>query len=191
MQYLVRGTYQRETTVFPGNFSDQKRSIYFSINSTSANQKFNMQLSGSYLFDNNQLPAYDFTKQAIFTAPNAPNIYNADGTLNWMPTSSSKSTWQNPFAKLHTFYQNKSSSLTGNAVMSCRILPDLELRSSFGYNNIRYNEISLDPLVSIPPDWLSFSLDRLLTAIKTTLPGTLSRNCHTKEILGKANWTGL
>jgi len=33
-QFLVGSTYHRETTVFPGNFSDEKAAIHFNINST-------------------------------------------------------------------------------------------------------------------------------------------------------------
>ncbi len=73
LQYLVRGTYQRETTVIPGNFSDNKGSLHFNLNSTSANQKFNFQLSGSYLVDNNQLPAIDETLSSVSLAPIAAN----------------------------------------------------------------------------------------------------------------------
>ncbi len=69
----------------PGNFSDQRGSLFFSIKSTSINQKFNFSLSSGYFADNNQLPAGDLTSSAISLAPNGPALFNKDGSLNWMP----------------------------------------------------------------------------------------------------------
>lgn len=152
IRYLVRGTYQRETTVFPGSFSDQRGGVHFNINSTSANQKFNLQLTGNYLFDNNQLPRSDLTEPAIPLEPNAPALYNADGTLNWMPNAAGSSTWNNPLALLYNTYQNKTANLIGNAVFSYQILPGLDFRSSLGYNSLQSNEWQLNPLIAIRPE---------------------------------------
>ncbi len=157
IQYLVRGTYQKETSVFPGNFKDQKGAIHFSINSTSTNQKFNFRLTGSYMLDNNQLPRSDLTSTSIWLEPNAPSLYNADGSLNWMPTASGNSTWDNPLASLYRTYQNKTTNLLGNATLSYRILPDLEIRSNFGANNIQTNELQLTPLTVQRPEYRPFS----------------------------------
>ncbi len=57
-------------------------------------------MSGSYLADNNQLPVGDLTQFAIRLAPNAPALYNADGTLNWMLNSSGGFTWIHPLVRL-------------------------------------------------------------------------------------------
>ncbi len=65
IQYLIRGTFQRETSVLPKNFSDRRGSLHFSINSTTTNQKFSFQLLGNYLVDNNHLPVTDLTQYAI------------------------------------------------------------------------------------------------------------------------------
>ena len=46
IQYLIGGNYHRESSVFPGNMSDQKGSLHFNINTKSANQKFKIQFSG-------------------------------------------------------------------------------------------------------------------------------------------------
>jgi len=151
-QYLVGATDHYETTVFPGDFSDQKASLHFSINSSSANQKFHLQLTGSYLVDNNQLPQADLTYVALTLAPDAPPLYNKDGTINWAPTSSGTSSWTNPIATLYNKYQNKTNNLIGNALLSYQILPGLEIKSSFGYTNLQSNETVIFPLTSIVPE---------------------------------------
>lgn len=157
VQYVIRGTYQRETAVFPGNFSDRRGGVHFNINSTSAGQKFHGQLSGSYYIDNNQLPSIDLTTLAVMLEPNAPGLHNADGTLNWMPNASGSSTWTNPLANLSNTYEDKTSNLIANATFSYRLLPSLELRSSFGYNNIQANGFVLNRLIAIPPELRPFS----------------------------------
>jgi len=152
IQYFVGGTYHRETTVFPGDFSDQKASVHFSINTTSANQKFRAQFLGNYLIDNNQLPQTDLTSNAVLFEPDAPALYNSNGTLNWAPNSAGTSSFNNPIAALRKTYQNKSNNLVSNAILSFKILPGLEIKSSFGYTNIQSNETNAVPLTTIKPE---------------------------------------
>ncbi len=151
-QYLVGGTYNRSTSVFPGNFADQRGAIHFNIKSASNNQKFNFQFSGNYLTDNNALPANDFTSQAIKLAPNAPEIYNSDGTLNWQPNPSGTSSWDNPLANMYYTYTNKTTNLISNAIVSYRILKGLEIKGSFGFNNLQTNEFKALPSTVIRPE---------------------------------------
>jgi TonB-linked SusC/RagA family outer membrane protein len=151
-QYLVGGSYHRETTVFPGDLSDQKGSLHFNINNISADRKFHLQLSGSYMVDNNRLLGTDLTNTAIKLAPNAPAIYNTDGSLNWAPIASGVSTWTNPLSYLYNKYSNKTNNLISNAVLSYRVLPGLDIRTSLGYTNLQSNETIINPLVAVLPE---------------------------------------
>jgi TonB-dependent starch-binding outer membrane protein SusC len=153
-QYLIGGTYHRESTVFPGDFADQKGSIHFNINGVSPNQKFHIQLTGNYMFDDNLLPNQDLTSSALNLAPDAPALYNPDGTLNWQPNSAGNSTWTNPLSYLLEKYENKTSNLISNAILGYMILPGMELKSSFGYTNMQTNELATIPLVASPPQFL-------------------------------------
>lgn len=151
-QYLVSATYNRETAVYPGDFSDNKGSLHLNLNSKSNNELFHFQLAVNYLIDVNKLPGIDFTNLSIRLAPNAPSLYNPDGTLNWMPNSSGTSTWTNPLSNLLNEYSNRTKNLVGSSLLSYQILPGLELRSSFGYNNLSGNEIYTLPLTSQRPE---------------------------------------
>ncbi len=154
-QFLIGSGYHRETTVFPGDFADQKGSLNLSLINTSVNQKFRVQLSVNYMVDNNQLPQYDLTSTAIQLAPNAPALYNANGSLNWMPDGNGTSTWlnqDNPLSDLYNTYENKTSNLVSNAVLSYKILPGLELRSNFGYTDLKGNEFTANPLIAVAPE---------------------------------------
>lgn len=150
-QYLIGGTYHRETTVFPGDFSDQKGTIHYSINTASANGRFHIQLRGNYMLDYNQLPNKDFT-QSTYLSPDAPALYNKDGTLNWEPNAAGNSTWKNPFAQLYNTYTNKTTNLISSAILSYNILPGLDIKSSFDYTNMQTDDYSPFPLAGLPPE---------------------------------------
>jgi len=152
IQYTVGGTYHRETTVFPGNFSDKQVSIHFNLNTTSANQRFRFLFSGNYLVDNNHLPSTDLTGRAIQQAPDAPSLYRADGNLNWAPNLLGNSSWTNPLSYIYQLYKNKTSNLLSNAILSYRILAGLEVKASFGYTNMQTNDFVPYPLLSVKPE---------------------------------------
>ncbi|KAA2238787.1 SusC/RagA family TonB-linked outer membrane protein [Chitinophaga agrisoli] len=156
-QYLIGSSYHRETSVFPGNFVDERASIHFNITSVSSNQKFNIQLSGNYLVDNNKLPSADLTNQALLLEPNAPQLYNADGSLNWEPDVTGFSSWNNPLRLLHQTYKNKTNNLLGNINLSYHILPSLEFKSSLGYTNMQTNDFQSQPITTVKPESRPFS----------------------------------
>jgi len=143
-QFLIGGNYSRETTVFPGDWHDDKASVHFNINSQSNNQKFKVLLSGSFLADNNQLPTVDFS-QSITTAPNAPSFYLENGKLDWSNYSF------NPLADAVKRYTAKTQNLVGNSVLSYNILPGVEVKASLGYNSILLKENTTSPISSYNP----------------------------------------
>jgi TonB-linked SusC/RagA family outer membrane protein len=156
VQYLLRGTYQREGSVLPGDFVDNRGGMHFNINGTSLDKKFNFQLSGSYLVDNNQLPTVDLTRQTIGLEPNAPALYNADGTLNWAPNTSGISTWPNPLGPLFNTYSSKTSNLISSINFSYQIITGLKIKANLGYNSLRNNELQLNPLIANQPEFRPF-----------------------------------
>jgi TonB-linked SusC/RagA family outer membrane protein len=153
VQYLVSGTYNRQTTVFPGSFADQKGSLHFSLTSASANQKFHFQFSGEYMIDDNKLPNTDLTGPATLLEPDAPAVYNKDGTLNWEPNVNGNSTWYNPLASytLRTF-ERKTNNLISNAVLSYNIIPGLDIKSSFGFTDMTLSDYTPMPLTEYRPE---------------------------------------
>jgi TonB-linked SusC/RagA family outer membrane protein len=151
MQYLVGGTYHRQTSVYPGEFADEKASLHFSLTSHSLDEKFKFQLTGSYMIDKNLLPNQDLTSYSIQIPPDAPALYKSDGTLNWQLLPSGDATFHNPLAYLYATYQNKTNNLIGNAVLSYRILPGLEVKANLGYTNLQTNELSKFTLLYSDP----------------------------------------
>jgi TonB-linked SusC/RagA family outer membrane protein len=153
--FLVGVGHHRETTVFPGNYADYKTSIRFSLNNISANQKFKIGFSGSYLLDQNKLPNRDLTKDAMTIAPVAPGLYKADGSINWAPNISGNTTFAvNPIVYMFDSFLNKTASLMSNMTLSYQILHGLEVKSVFGYNILKTNIINKALLQSVPPELL-------------------------------------
>jgi TonB-dependent starch-binding outer membrane protein SusC len=153
-QYRFATTYSKETTVFPADFNDQKISVQFHTNAATQNKKFNILISGVYTKDNNQLNSSDLTSLAVSLAPNAPKMYNDDGSINWEPSSTGIGTWSqsnNPAAVMNERFNSKTDNLISNAVLSYKPVKNVEVKTSFGYNNLRNNSIIKRPLSAIDP----------------------------------------
>jgi len=160
IQYLVGAGYSYEGTVSPGDGNDQKGSVHFNVSNTSKNQKFKISLSGEYGVDDNQLSANDITQLAIQLTPDAPPLYNKDGSLNWAPNAEGISTWpgdMNPVAYLLQKYEAKTQNLVSNAVISYTVLPGLEIKGSFGFTNMQTNTITIIPFSARDPSTWSTS----------------------------------
>ncbi|GAA0552400.1 TonB-dependent receptor [Chitinophaga japonensis] len=150
-QFLMGVGYQKETTVFPGDLADRKGSLHFNVSHSSSNQRFKVTLSGNYMLDDNRLIGTDLTDIAITLAPNAPELYHSDGSLNWALLPNGDASWRNPLAYLQQRYKNKTNNLIFNNTISYQILPGLDVRNSFGYTNLRSDEILTAPLSMHPP----------------------------------------
>jgi TonB-dependent starch-binding outer membrane protein SusC len=150
-QFLIGGTYRKETTVFPGDFNDKKSSVYVDVINRSENKKLNSQLSASYTNDNNLLPVEDFTKY-IFLIPSAPALYDANGNLNWQ-----KDTWNNPYSILYRKSKSVTTNLIGNLNVSYTLLPGLDVKAGLGYNKVSMNQDMIYPLSSYSPSAASLT----------------------------------
>jgi TonB-dependent starch-binding outer membrane protein SusC len=156
--FRLNGGYHRETTVFPGDFADVKASVGINVNHTSSNQKFKVQLSASYLNDDNRLPGDDLTRTAIQLAPNAPALTNTDGSLNWeryetnSVTGDSVSSFNNPLRFIQSKTSFKTNNVLGNANLSYNIFSHLTARINVGYSKLNSNEFLATPLNYFSPE---------------------------------------
>lgn len=150
--FLVGAGYHRETTVFPGDLNDNKITTHFNISHVSSDQRFRLNFTGSYMYDNNNLIKTDFTQLSLTLAPNAPSLYNEDGTLNWAPLSNGRSSWYNPLAYLENKYNIKTNNLLASALVGYQLLPSLEFKTSLGYTFMQQKEIYKTPIMSFSPE---------------------------------------
>jgi TonB-linked SusC/RagA family outer membrane protein len=146
--YSLSGSYHRETTVYPKNFAYNKAGVHSSLSHTSPDKRFNLQLSSSYTVQQNNLPATILTGLILSLPPNAPALYNEDGSLNW-----ESSTWENPVASLDNKYQSNSYDLVSNIQLSYELLKGLSLKSNMGYTSTKFMDLQTMPSTVYDPVW--------------------------------------
>jgi TonB-linked SusC/RagA family outer membrane protein len=149
-QFTLRGNYGIQTTVSPGNYSDKKGAGSISLNHTSPDRKFRLNVSAIYSVDLNKLPVFDLA-QYINISPNAPDLYDSNGNLNWALNANGIATWTNPLAATKQPYTGKSNNFISSILLNYEIIPGLFLKSSLGYTNIRLRENLLTPISAQAP----------------------------------------
>ncbi len=138
--------FREETTVFSGDFKNRRFSGNVNLRHTSENQKFTGNISGTFSSDNNNLPKTDLTLSALTLPPNAPILYNEDGSLNW-----ENSTWTNPLASLQEKYTSEINTLILHTDLGYKIFDGLELSSGLGYTKMYANQLQTTPQSAFDP----------------------------------------
>lgn len=147
-QFLISGAYHKETTVFPGDFNYRKANLHSNINHQSDDKKFKINLSTGYTNEINYLPSTDFSLNAYSLEPNAPELFDEEGNLNW-----ENNTWENPLASLQETYEAITKTIMANTLISYVILSNLELKSSFGFNSYRLDSYRTLPSSARNPSY--------------------------------------
>jgi TonB-dependent starch-binding outer membrane protein SusC len=177
-QFSIGTGYHKETTVFPGDNSDRRISFHVSITNQSPNKKLRTLASLSYSASNTNFLNQDLTSKALFLPPNAPALYNQNGELNWDGWGTSGLN-ENPLAYLKRRYESKSNTLSVSGEVGYFILPDLELKSRMGFNNMWLNSLNLSPKSALAP------------AVASVIPNiTLFSNTTFENLMvePQANW---
>lgn len=146
-QFLIRSGYHYESTVFPGNYSDNRGSVDFNLNHISLDKKFTINLSTNYNSDKNHIGTNDPTS-FLSLPPDLPLLYDSIGKLNWAIDGNS---FDNPLAFLFQNYRVQTDNLISNLQLGYKILKALTVRISLGYNSIFVDEKSAFPKASKNP----------------------------------------
>jgi TonB-linked SusC/RagA family outer membrane protein len=145
-QFLLSANYNKQTTVFPGDFSYKKGNLHLNVNHESENKKFKINVSAGYTMQNNNQPRLDLMREAVNMSPNAPALYNADGTLNW-----ENNTFNNPLRNLEGKYESNTYDWIANSMLSYQLTGNLQLKSSFGYTVLTNTENTANPSTRYNP----------------------------------------
>ncbi|MBO9203272.1 MULTISPECIES: SusC/RagA family TonB-linked outer membrane protein [Niastella] len=189
LQYRVGGTYHRETTVFPGNFSNQNASMHFNLNSVSVNQKVSLQFSGSYLASDNRLPGVDLTQDANFLEPVAPPLYNPDGSVNWALAPNGTSTWQtHPLTNIiFRKYNNKTNNLVSSLQINYNLFKGFQVKTNFGYTNLYSTDFISLPMTAIKPADRPFSSREAIYGNRLMRSWIIEPHIVYNKLIGKGN----
>ncbi len=138
--FMIGANVMKETSVFYGNFAYNKFSFFSTLKHKTANNKLKLQWTTNYGQDKNYLPTQDLTRTARTLVPNAPRLFNEDGSLNW-----ENNTWTNPLAALNASYRNNTRNLNTNLNTSYLLMDNIVLRTNVGYNRSDLDDSQLNP----------------------------------------------
>src|SRR5690606_27216716 len=93
--FLLSGGYRNESNVFIEDSRYKRANSLAKLKHGSVDDRFNLSFSMAYAHEDNDLPDADLSYQALTLPPNAPNLYNEDGSLNW-----EDGTFNNPLGAL-------------------------------------------------------------------------------------------
>ncbi|HEU4553877.1 MAG TPA: SusC/RagA family TonB-linked outer membrane protein [Chitinophaga sp.] len=130
VNYLVGGNYNVLQSVQRNTGANKTGGMNFNINTTTPGKKVFASLSGSFSSTVNNLLPIDFTGGAL-QAPNAPPVFNPDGSINWEPSRSNAK-----FAAFKMINRNQTNNLVFTGDFKYMPLKGLTLRATIGYNNI-------------------------------------------------------
>lgn len=145
-QFSAGGGWMKENSVLPGEYNTKKGSSNLGINHQSSDKRLIINSSLRFLMNVGDQPQSDISASAIFLPPNAPNIYNPDGTLNW-----ENGTWVNPFANFHRRSKTDSRNLLANATIGYWLLENLQSKVSFGYSRQDMVQNIITPITAYTP----------------------------------------
>ncbi|WP_417369102.1 SusC/RagA family TonB-linked outer membrane protein [Gelidibacter japonicus] len=148
--YRLGGSYYKQGTIYPTDFNYHKITGNLSLNHYSEDRKFNLGTSINYGIDNNELAGNLSLGSSVFTLPpNAPIVFNPDGSLNWEEWSAAGIA--NPLEGYFNYSITQTNRFIANVYLSYEVLEGLQLRTSFGYTDYFTDEARKLPARSYKP----------------------------------------
>ena len=150
--FRIGGSYQNQGTIYPTDFQYQKITGNLNINHTGAKDKFHLNLSINYGVDHNDLiGSPTILYQPFTTPPNAPEIFTADGDLNWEDWNAVGQ--NNPMAGYFNESKAQTHNLISNLGVSYQLSAAFTLKANAGYTYLDRNENVKIPSYSYRPSF--------------------------------------
>lgn len=147
-RFLISGSHNEQTTVLGKGFRYKTDNLSASLNHRSADNKFTLNASGLFSDQSNNLVQTDITKQSLLLSPNAPALYNEDGSLNW-----ENNTFTNPVAAYNSTYWYDSKTFNININLGYELLPSLYVRVNGGLSYQSFEDMLLYPSTMYNPSY--------------------------------------
>jgi len=151
--YLVSGSLRDNGNIQRHKGAFRDGSLRFSLNTNSSDNKIGFALSGTFLSSVSTMVPTDFSSSVVFAAPNGPDIFLPDGSVNW-------ETGANDLADdINRMYRNVTNNLLANATLSYKPARGLTLRAIVGYSDLSGKESMGYPTTTKAPSNTSASQD--------------------------------
>src|SRR5699024_2092017 len=138
------GGFQKESTVFPGDFGFQNNNLHVNINHRSEDNKLQLNTSINYGYrKSNLFNAGLFVSNGVRLAPNAPALFDEEGNVNWELDEYGNPTFINLMAGLENPNTNKMQSLQWNGNINYRLVKGLNAKVNLGINQINQDDKQL------------------------------------------------
>jgi len=150
-QFRLSGNYGKQTEVLTESGSNQRATLALNLGHNTMDRKFKVNFNTLYGYTAVNTIA---TPSAVLVAPNAPEIYDADGNLNfseWRYGADMNSA-AFPFAALKNPYNSDTHSISSNLQLGYEIVNNLTFSTKFGYNFYLNNSRTLNTLAAQDPN---------------------------------------
>lgn len=156
--FLVSGGFQKETTVFLGDFGFQNNNLHANINHRSEDSRFQLNSSINYGYrKSNLFNAGVFFHNAVIIPPNAPVLFDEEGKVNWELDEFGNPTFTNPMAGLANPNVIRMQTLQWNGNLGYEIFKGLDVKVNLGINQTKFDDKELSFLENYNPIYLSFA----------------------------------
>jgi TonB-linked SusC/RagA family outer membrane protein len=142
--FLIGGNFKRQNSIQRNIGAQTSGGLNFNVNTGSANQKFNLTVSGSYSSTVNNMVPGDLSGSAATIVPNAPPLYLPNGKLDWRYNN-------NPAALYYNIYNAVTNNLLSTAVIRYTPVRGLTVSASVGYNYLTMRELYGQPSSTFNP----------------------------------------
>jgi TonB-linked SusC/RagA family outer membrane protein len=197
--FLLSGTYHRETTVIPGGYDYNRGSVHFAVEHTSLDRKFSANISTTLTLDKNNNVARqglqnDLGAVAFSQAPDFP-LYNAAGTgLYWFNLNTFSLAYDNPLKYTYQKYSANNNNLIGGILLRYTPVKGLNIKLNASYNklvadaqNLSYSQ-SLNPYSGLLPQAVRQQNNAQTWNVEPQLDYTLKIGQGTLNILAGATY---
>ncbi|MGG7468737.1 SusC/RagA family TonB-linked outer membrane protein [Chryseobacterium arthrosphaerae] len=138
--YLISYGHLEQSTVLPAGFRYKSNNLTGNFGYRSPDKKLEINLTNSLSFQKNNVINDDLTRRSLTLSPNAPALYNADGSLNW-----ENNTYNNPVASFKSEYLNTSNFINTGMQITYQLFPFASLKFNGGITYNNFEEYSLKP----------------------------------------------
>jgi len=132
--YLLSGSNRSDQMVVPGDFGYKRTNFLLNVNHKSKDDRFSLQANVQKSSQKNHVMAADIVSN-VFTAPNAPALYDEEGNLNW-----AGNTFDNPMAKLNAQYFMQNNDLLTQLTLSYSLTDKLAVSINTGTSHTDMEE---------------------------------------------------
>lgn len=148
--FRLSTTFRSEGVAFPIKLRSTRGSGSLTINHSSANNRLTIGIGTSYSYSENNLPVGGQSIEGqILLAPNAPAVYNNNGTLNWQ-----NSTWTNPLGIYEQSAEEVANTFISTLAIGYEINEDFSFKISGGFTKVLFAQTNLRPASSVDPSLL-------------------------------------